>query len=223
MSDKLSPIENSPAITASLSRELEKLSLIYRNHPTYNVDIFVSGKDGASDIEQLRQMNITTVVNCAVNLDFNYVTSPRLIVDHRGVDYGPGDIRYYKIGLVDGHGNPDTQMLAAHYILTAALEQTFPDKPSYPRRERGNILVNCRGGRSRSVVVVSLFLHISLPDEFPTLDTAIGFVRKQRNLHHDEWYKAPKPMLVETAAKAADWIRSIDDMRKSGAAGIEAG
>ena len=222
MSDKLSPIGNSAPILDSASRELEKLSLIYRNHPAYNVDIFVSGKDGASDIEQLRKMNITTVVNCAVNLDFNYVISPKLVIDHKGIDYGPGDIRYYKVGLVDGHGNPDTQMLAAHYILTAALEQTFPDKPSYPRRERGNILVNCRGGRSRSVVVVSLFLHISLPAEFPTLDSAIGFVRKQRNLHQDEWYKAPKPMLIETALKAADWVRSIDETRKNGGVVLEA-
>lgn len=192
------------------SRELAKLSLIYERHPLYGVDIYVGGKEGASDLALLRSYGITTVVNCAVNLDFNYVKQGQLVSDHVGSVYGPGEIRYYKIGLVDGPGNPDTQMLAAHYILRAALEQILPEKPSYPRRERGNILVNCRGGRSRSVIVVSLFLHISLPDEFPTLESAVDFVRQRRELHPDEWYKAPKPMLVESAQRAANWIKMIE-------------
>ncbi|MGH6762093.1 MAG: dual specificity protein phosphatase family protein [Phyllobacterium sp.] len=192
------------------SRELDQISLIYEGHPHYGVDVYIGGKEGASDLELLRSLGITTVVNCAVNLDFNFVKQAKLVSDHAGSVYGPGEIRYYKIGLVDGPGNPDTQMLAAHYILRAALEQILPEKPSYPRRERGNILVNCRGGRSRSVIVVSLFLYISLPDEFPTLDSAVDFVRQRRNLHPDEWYKAPKPMLIESAQRAADWITLIE-------------
>jgi protein-tyrosine phosphatase len=72
------------------------------------------------------------------------------------------------------------------------------------------VLVNCRGGRSRSVAVVSLFLHLTLPDEFPTLDDAITFVRLRRELPADEYYKAPKPVLAEAARRAAEWIRMID-------------
>ncbi|WP_332305044.1 dual specificity protein phosphatase family protein [Rhizobium sp. GR12] len=190
--------------------ELPKLSLIYKRHPLYGVDLFISGKEGASDLTLLRENGITTVVNCAVNLDFNFVEQPQIVSDHEGSIYGPGEIRYYKIGLIDGDGNPDTQMVAAHYILRAALEQILPDKPSYPRRERGNVLINCRGGRSRSVAVVALFLHLTLPVEFPTLDDAISFVRVKRELQENEWYKAPKPVLADAARRAAGWISAID-------------
>ncbi|CUX51658.1 Dual specificity protein phosphatase [Agrobacterium deltaense Zutra 3/1] len=190
--------------------ELPKLSRIYEQHPLYGVDLFISGKEGASDLNLLRQNGITTVVNCAVNLDFNFVEQSQVVSDHEGSVYGPGEIRYYKIGLIDGSGNPDTQMVAAHYILRAALEQILPDKPSYPRRERGNVLINCRGGRSRSVAVVALFLHLTLPMEFPTLDDAIDFVRLKRELPENEWYKAPKPVLADAARRAAGWIAMID-------------
>ncbi|MCW0001114.1 dual specificity protein phosphatase family protein [Pararhizobium sp. YC-54] len=192
------------------SRELPKLSLIYEQHPLYGVDLFISGKEGASDLNLLRSKGITTVVNCAVNLDFNFVEQPRVVSDHEGSVYGPGEIRYFKIGLIDGEGNPETQMVAAHYILRAALEQVLPEKPSYPRRERGSVLINCRGGRSRSVAVVSLFLHVTLPQEFPTVDNAIGFVRVKRELPENEWYKAPKPVLADAARRAVAWIAMID-------------
>lgn len=192
------------------SQQLDKLSLIYEKHPAYGVDLYISGKEGASDLPMLREHGITTVVNCAVNLDFNYVQQAALVADHEGSAYGPGEIRYYKIGLIDGSGNPDTQMLAAYYILKAALEQVLPEKPSYPRREHGSVLINCRGGRSRSVVVVSLFLHSTLPQEFPTLESAVAFVRTQRSLPETEWHRAPKPVLIEAARQAAAWIRDIE-------------
>lgn len=92
----------------------------------------------------------------------------------------------------------------------AALEQILPDKPSYPRRERGSVLINCRSGRSRSVAVVALFLHLTLPHEFSTLDAAISFVRIRRELPENEWYKAPKPVLAKAARRAAVWIAMID-------------
>ncbi|WP_093234491.1 dual specificity protein phosphatase [Sinorhizobium sp. NFACC03] len=195
--------------TEKTSSELPKLSLIYAKHPAYGVDIFIAGKEGASDLDLLRSNGITTVINCAVNLDFNFVRQPQPVSDHRNSVHGPGEIRYYKVGLIDGDGNPDTQMLAAYYILRAALEQILPEKPSYPRRERGGVLVNCRGGRSRSVAVVSLFLHLTLPEQFPTLEAAIDFVRDRRNLPEDEWYKAPKPVLTQAARRAAGWARAI--------------
>lgn len=195
---------------AQAPAELDRLSLVYEQHPLYGVDIYIAGKEGTSDLDFLRQKGITTVVNCAVNLDFNFVRQAQLVSDHEGSVYGPGEIRYYKIGLIDGGGNPDTQMLAAHYILRAALEQVLPEKPSYPRREMGNILINCRGGRSRSVIVVSLFLHLTLPAEFPTLDAAIAFVRNRRGLPANEWYKAPKAVLIESAQRAASWAKMIE-------------
>ncbi|KQW59123.1 MULTISPECIES: dual specificity protein phosphatase [unclassified Ensifer] len=203
-------ISQEPETKAQPSAELAKLSLVYQQHPLYGVDIYIAGKEGTSDLNLLRQNGITTVVNCAVNLDFNFVRQAQLVSDHEGSVYGPGEIRYYKIGLIDGGGNPDTLMLAAHYILRAALEQVLPEKPSYPRREMGNILINCRGGRSRSVIVVSLFLHLTLPTEFPTLDAAIAFVRNRRGLPENEWYKAPKAVLIESAERAASWAKMIE-------------
>jgi hypothetical protein len=194
---------------------LPTLSLIYERHPTYGVDLFISGKEGASNLELLRRNGITTVLNCAVNLDFNYVDQPKDFPDDGGRVFGPGEIRYYKIGLIDGAGNPETQMVAAHYMVRAALEQILPDKPSYPRRERGNVLINCRGGRSRSVAVMALFLHLTVPDEFATLDAAIDHIRKYRQLPEDEWFKAPKPVLADAARRAAEWIRVVDSMARS--------
>lgn len=206
----MATLTQTAALDETGSAELERLSLIYKALPNYKVDLFISGKEGASDLPFLRSHGITTVVNCAVNLDFNYVHDTRVVSDHGSSVHGPGEIRYYKIGLIDGGGNPDTQMLAAYYILKAALEQVLPDKPSYPRRERGNVLINCRGGRSRSVIVVSLFLHKTLSKQFPTLEDAIAFVQQHRKLPENEWYKAPKPVLIEAAKRAAVWIDAIE-------------
>lgn len=188
------------------------LSLIETDVRPFGVDLYIGGMEGASDVELLRRYHITTVVNCAVNLDFNYVQAP-LSPAGQPVSYGYGDIRYYKLGLVDGPGNPETMLLAGYYLLRGALEQELPDRETYPRRERGNVLVNCRGGRSRSVALVALFLHVALPERFASLDTALQHVRLRRELRPDEWYETPKPMLVAAACRAAEWIRLVEAER----------
>jgi hypothetical protein len=58
-------------------------------------------------------------------------------------------------------------------------------------------------------VLVALYLHLSRPDKFPKLDTAIAHVREKRELHPDEWFSAPKPMLIEAARRAADVARKL--------------
>jgi hypothetical protein len=186
------------------------ISRILEHVEPWGVDIYISGKEGASDIGLLREHGITTVVNCAVNLDFNYVTEPIVEASETSLGYGWGQIRYYKLGLVDGPGNPETMMLAGYYLLQGAFAQILPERASYPLREHGNVLVNCRGGRSRSVVLVALFLHHAMPQAFPTLDAALDHVRTRRELRPDEWFEAPKPMLVAAARRASDWIRRID-------------
>ena len=72
-------------------------------------------------------------------------------------------------------------MLAGFYLLRGAFEQRLPEKHTYPRRERGHMLVNCRGGRSRSVALVALFLHVEMPERYPTLDDALAHVRARRD------------------------------------------
>lgn len=186
------------------------ISRIYENLPGYGVDLYIGGREGASDVQLLADNGITTVLNCAVNLDFNYVATPVEVSHDSRVDYGPALIRYYKLGIVDGPGNPDTMMLAGYYQLRGALDQVMPDKATYPLRDRGNLLVNCRAGRSRSVVLVSLFLHLHLPDEFPTLAAAIDHVRIKRELRPEEWHETPKPMLIAAAERTAHWVRLVE-------------
>ncbi len=195
---------------ASPRYDRPKLSRIVENVAPYGVDIFISGMEGASDVALLRENGISTVVNCAVNLDFNYVTEPAVEANQSQIGHGAGAIRYYKLGLIDGPGNPETMMLAGYYLLQGAFSQILPERPSYPRRERGNVLVNCRGGRSRSVTLVALFLHHAMPEKFPTLDIALDHVRTRRQLRPDEWFEAPKPMLIASARKASEWISRID-------------
>lgn len=185
------------------------ISLIYQNLPVHGVDLYVGGREGASDIALLKAHGISSVLNCAVNLDFNYVEATS--AEGQGVGYGPALIRYYKLGIVDGPGNPQTMMLAGYFQLRGVFEQILPEKPSYPLRERGNVLVNCRAGRSRSVILVALFLHLHVPEEFPNLDDAINHVRRKRELRPEEWHETPKPMLIAAAERTAQWVRLIDD------------
>ena len=79
----------------------------------------------------------------------------------------------------------------------------MPEKPSYPVRERGNVLVHCRAGRSRSVALAALYLHLQKPAQYPTLGDAIQLVRERRQLHPDEWFETPKPVLTQAALRAA--------------------
>lgn len=190
------------------------ISLIAKGIGPDNVDLYIGGADGARNIELLAENNITTVVNCAVNLDIDYVTDPLLSEDGAKRASGPAPVRTYKIGMVDGAGNPEKMILGGYYILESALSQTWPNKPSYPRRERGNILVHCRGGRSRSVALVALYLHYNDPEQFPTLYDALRLIREKRELRPDEWHETPKPMLTEAALRAA---KAIDILNASAA------
>jgi hypothetical protein len=197
-------------MTGAPRHERPHLSLIEPVIPRYGVGLYVGGMEAAGDLALLARHGITTVVNCAVNLDVNYATEPFPDAAAEAALYGIGAVRYYKLGLIDGPGNPETMVLAGFYLLRGAFEQELPEKATYPRRERGNVLVNCRGGRSRSVALVALFLHVEMPDRYPTLDAALAQVRERRDLRPDEWFETPKPMLVEAARRAARWIALID-------------
>lgn|SRR5690554_2763647 len=186
------------------------ISLIATEVGADKVSLFIGGSDGARDLGLLAQHQITTVVNCAINLDFNYVTDPVLDAQGDKVATGHGAIRAYKIGLIDGEGNPARMMLAGYYILDGAIKQTMPDRASYPNRERGNILVHCRGGRSRSVALVSLYLTKNQKHLFPTFEDALAHVRDKRELRRDEWFETPKPMLIDAALKASDAIDLLE-------------
>ena len=187
------------------------VSLISEGLGPDGVSLFIGGSEGARDLVLLEKNGITTVINCAVNLDINYVDVPNLPASAGKCAAGSGSVRSYKIGLIDGAGNPKKMLLAGYYILDGAMNQTMPDKPSYPYKERGNVLVHCRGGRSRSVALVALYLHRQQPNAFPELDDAIQHVRIMRRLREDEWFETPKPVLIEAARHAADAIKLLED------------
>ena len=187
--------------------DLQPLSLIATNLPGLGIDLYVGDKRAASDPELLAQHNIVTMLNCAVNLDINVVTS----ADQKGenLPYGPGFIRYYKLGIIDGPGNPTPMLLAGYYQLAGLLEQNFPTRASYPRREQGNVLILCRGGRSRSVTLAALYLHQIWKERFPTLAEAITFVSEKRGLPEASRPFRPKPVLREAAQWAAEAVELL--------------
>lgn len=193
-----SPVYDRPAI-----------SLITNNLKPHNSKLYIGGTEGARDLDLLAENGISIVVNCAVNLDINYVQEPTFAAEAGKCATGYSPVRYYKLGMIDG-SNPDSMMLGAYYILLGALQQTLPKRATYPYRDGGNVLVNCRSGRSRSVSLVSLFLHKQQPDLFPTLDVALQHIRIHRELRPDEWFETPKPALYDAARKASDWIDLIE-------------
>ncbi|WP_407667437.1 protein-tyrosine phosphatase family protein [Microvirga lotononidis] len=182
------------------------MSLIVDELPPFGIKLFVGGAAAAADKSLLERNDIAIVLNCAVNLDINYAAG----VEASDVASPHGPIRNYKLGLIDDAGNPDTMLLAGYYLLDGALHQQLPDRYTYPHRRRGNVLLHCRGGRSRSVILAALYIHIQMPDQFPTLDAAIDHLRVARELHPSEWMETPKPMLIEAARHAATWVRRIE-------------
>jgi hypothetical protein len=185
------------------------MSLIEETLPGWGVDLYIGGREAVCDPALLAAHDIKVIVNCAVNFDVNFVTGDHPASEGTLVS-GPGLLRYYKLGLVDDAGNSDTMLLSGYYLLRGALDQTFPDRPSYPHRDKGNVLVNCRAGRSRSVALVALFLHLEMPGRFLTLESAIGHVREKRELHPDEWFETPKPELTQAAERAASMVRLVE-------------
>ena len=195
-----------------MTKTLPRLSLIARGLEPHGADVFIGGVAAASDIDLLRGHGITTIVNCAVNADVNYVAA-------RDEGNGEGEsgalcrsgiapFRVYKLGLVDGD-NPPGMMLGGYCILHGALRQIMPARESYARQEQGNVLVHCREGRSRSVAMVALYLHLQEPDRFPELQDAIALVREKRGLPPEEWFETPKPEMIAAAAEAARGVRSL--------------
>lgn len=185
------------------------ISLIETDLAPGGFSIYIGGTEAARDVALLREHRIAIALNCAVNLDINYVNEPNEMASGEKRAHGTGPVRAFKLGLVDGPGNPETMMLAGFLLLDGAIRQELPEKRSYPQRSRGNVLVHCRGGRSRSTVLVALYLHLMRPESYPNLDAAIAHVRDKRGLHPDEWDSAPKSVLIEAARQAVEAARHL--------------
>lgn len=185
------------------------MHLIARNFA--GVDLYVGNRQAASDPQLLARHGINAVLNCALNLDINLVETASCESGHHA--FGRANLRYYKLGLIDGAGNPAEMLLAGYLQLTGLMRQQMPAKITYPWPSGGHVLINCRGGRSRSVVLASLFLHLQRTQVFPDLDAAIAYVRQMRQLDPVEWPSAPKPDLIAAAhwaARAAIHLRQLE-------------
>jgi len=159
-----------------------------------NVSLFIGDQIAASDDNLLRQHKIINVLNCAVNCDINYVDET-LDLTPGGANrvFGYAPVRTAKIGMIDGEGNGPILMFAAVHMLHGMLHQNFPEKKSYPVRQAGNVLVHCRGGRSRSVAVAALYLNHMFPVRWPSLEDLIDEIRHKRGIPLKEFDRVPTP------------------------------
>lgn len=146
--------------------------------------LFIGNRVAAENPALLLEHGVTATMNVAVNIE----PGPLVLPDGTTV-------RRTQIGLIDGHGNVAHHLLAAVLALDGMIGQESPGKAHYPPHRRGNVLVHCRGGRSRSATVLALYLHLSMPDRFATFEDAVDHVRLRRGLGTDQ----PQPAMMELA------------------------
>lgn len=133
--------------------------------------LFLGNAVAANDPLGLIDAGITQTLNLAVNLD----VPPLTLADGTAV-------RRAKIGLIDGPGNDPWHLVAAVLAIAGMMAQAAPGKPSYPDHRPGGLLVHCRGGRSRSVAALALYLSWTEPTRFADPDAALAFLREGRGL-----------------------------------------
>jgi len=173
------------------------------------VSLFVGDQIAASDDKLLRQHEIVNVLNCAVNCDINYVDKTLdLSADGTRRAFGFAPVRTAKIGMIDGEGNDPMLMFAAVHMLHGMLHQSFPEKQSYPVKKPGNLLVHCRGGRSRSVAVAALYLNHMFPQCWPSLTDLVDEIRDKRGVPRDEFNRVPTPGILHNMLQVYEMFQS---------------
>ncbi len=193
------------------ANDLASMNAIAEGIGPHDAVLYIGDQRAASNDGLLQAHDITCVLNCAVNLDINYVDKTlekSADSDYRVFGFAP--VRSAKVGMIDGPGNSPAHLISACYLIDAMLHQKLPEKQTYPIKRAGNILVHCRGGRSRSVAVSALYLHLNHPSRWSTIDEALQYVRDKRRIHPNEYYKAPKKDLL-------DLVRHVLNLRNSGA------
>ncbi len=193
------------------ANDLASMNAIAEGIGPHDAVLYIGDQRAASNDGLLQAHDITCVLNCAVNLDINYVDKTldkSADSDYRVFGFAP--VRSAKVGMIDGPGNSPAHLISACYLIEAMLHQKLPEKQTYPIKRAGNILVHCRGGRSRSVAVSALYLHLNHPRRWSTIDEALQYVRDKRRIHPNEYYKAPKKDLLVL-------VRQVLNLRNSGA------
>ncbi|WP_437612218.1 dual specificity protein phosphatase family protein [Erwinia sp. V71] len=154
-------------------KEQDKQAVLLRAAPLPGGErwLWLGNLPAAQDGALLLQSGITSTLNLAVNLHPEALT------------LGDGTVvRRTQVGLIDGAGNHANHLLAGVLALDGMVHQDSPGKPSYPLHRRGDILVHCRGGRSRSVSVLALYLYYTQPEWYPTVQAALAYLRQLRGI-----------------------------------------
>ncbi|KGB80608.1 protein phosphatase [Rhodovulum sp. NI22] len=133
--------------------------------------LYLGNLIAAEDAMTLGEAGVTASLNLAMNVFPCPLTLP-----------DGSTLRRYQIGMLDGAGNMSPVLAAAVNLIDALTEAYTEGKPHYPPHRKGNLLVHCRGGRSRSVTVLALWLHLRRPERFPHLETALDYLRGLRGL-----------------------------------------
>jgi hypothetical protein len=174
----------------------------------WSVDLYVGDKVAAGDLAGLRAQGITSVLNCSVNLDVNYVGEP--LPGHPGgavLLYGFAPVRVAKVGMIDGPGNHPSLLLAACHALEGLLHQDSPTTANHPPHRPGHVLVHCRAGLSRSVTVAALYLHGKHPDRWPSFQAALDEIRVRRGLGPETFADSPTRWMLDLARRLLDQLQ----------------
>lgn len=153
--------------------------------------VWLGNLTAAEDACALQKAGITASLNLAVNI----FPLPLALPDGTHV-------RRYQIGMLDGEGNAPQTLAAAVMLLDGLVASYTKGKPHYPPHRHGGLLVHCRGGRSRSVTVLAIWLHLRCTAEYPNLEAAIAHLRSLRGL--SETY--PLPPMIALAREALAFI-----------------
>ena len=114
-------------------------------------------------------------------------------------------MRRAKIGLIDGPGNHPAHVAATVLAIEGMLAQAAPGKASYPDHRPGALLVHCRGGRSRSLAVLALWLSRSDPQGWGPAPEALDRLRHMRGLGPDQ----PNAAMLDSMRAALPLLASI--------------
>ncbi len=180
---------NAPALSEEEEDRIPLLLPVLEDTGPFKAVLYLGNRVAACDPDLLLTHDITATLNLAVNISI----PPLSLKDGTA-------IRRTHIGLIDGKGNSATHLLSAVLALDGIVHQICPGKPHYPPHRHGNILVHCRGGRSRSVMVLGLYLHKIRPDLFPAVHDALDHLRSLRNI--DAQY--PHKELMTLAVRILD-------------------
>jgi hypothetical protein len=145
--------------------------------------LFLGNHAAAESAALLGRHGITQSLNTAVNID----PGPLTLADGTVV-------RRAKVGLIDGPGNDPLHLVAAALSIAGMLAQVAPGKPTYPDHRPGGLLVHCRGGRSRSIATLALFLAWKRPEAYSDLPAALDRLSALRGLGPDQPHRAMREL-----------------------------